>query len=133
VINVDDIATLARGLCGSSPNEARIRCAIGRAYYAAYHCCLSAAAKWCGPLTQDEEKGKGSHEKLYYRLQHHGKKQEMGADLRSIAEEAKKLRFHRTQADYELNIQITQNDLSRSIKHMQNVLDQFSDLESKDC
>jgi hypothetical protein len=121
MIGVDDIEKLARTLCGDTAPEARIRCAIGRAYYAAYHYAKVAADTWCGQLTEAEEAGKGSHEKLYLRLRDHSKDEKNDAALRQLAEEAKKARTLRHDADYALDKSITRKDLDRTIHYMSNV------------
>lgn len=128
MIEIKDIADLARKLCAPAANESRIRCAIGRAYYAAYHYCLSAADAWCTQLRPEEEEGKGKHEKLYDRLQGHSKKQELDKELRLIAEDAKKLRTLRVGADYDLSKDYSMRDLTRGLGFLKQVEDRFANL-----
>lgn len=125
MITISDMAVLARSMQGPLANEARLRCAIGRAYYSAFHCCVQAADQWCGNLTQKEEENKGTHEKLYTRLENHSKHKECDAELSFLAEEAKKLRNLRTTADYKLASTINNKDVLRSFQYMDNVHGSF--------
>lgn len=116
-----DIAKLARNLCGQIADETRIRCAVGRSYYAAFHFCQGAAEAWCTPLTSDEKRDAGSHDQLYARLQGHSKVSKIDESLRLMAEQAKKLRVLRVTADYHLDKSVTSVDLQRGLVYMQQV------------
>jgi hypothetical protein len=113
VISPDDFAKLSRSLASSLPNEPRLRCALGRAYYAAYHYCLKCADTYCGELTPAEAKDQGLHSKLYLRLEGHSKSIALDSQLRTIASHAKELRNLRVRSDYHLdNDTLTERDLS---------------------
>jgi len=132
VITVSDLAQLARNIAGPLADETRLRCAIGRAYYSAFHNCDQAANKWCGDLTPVErDKYKGAHIQLYFRLENHNSSdKQMDAELSFLAEEAKKLRNLRASADYELTETIIRRDVDRSFAYMQNVQDSFNKLST---
>lgn len=129
MITFEELEKFARSLESPVANEVKQRCAISRAYYAAFHRCNLAADKWCGVLTADEEKNKGEHEKLYTRLQDHSKLISLDVELRVLAEEAKKLRTLRTTADYHLDKDITAKDVTRSFHHMGTVKNSFEKLD----
>lgn len=121
MIKPDDIAKLARGLCGQLADETRIRCAVSRSYYAAFHHCQMAADQWCAPLTAAEEQDKGKHERLYARMQGHSKVPQLDAGLRTMAEQAKKLRNLRVTSDYDLSANVTKVDLDRGLTILRQV------------
>lgn len=130
MITLDELEKFARSLNDSLATEVKLRCAISRAYYVAFHRCNLAAENWCGPLTSDEEKNKGKHEKLYTRLQEHCKHSYLDDELRFMAEEAKKLRTLRTTADYHLDRDITQRDVTRGLACLGTVNGSFRKLEA---
>ena len=122
----EDFAKLARSLVGPLGEEPRIRCALGRAYYAAYHHCLACANSFCGELTKEEAEKKGNHEKLYLRLESHSKDPKLDEPLRTIADYAKKLRNLRVRADYHLiDDTLTTRDLKDGIRLLGNVEDTY--------
>lgn len=133
MITVLDLAKLARNMAGPLADETRLRCAIGRAYYSAFHNCGQAANRWCGNLTPDEKKNKGSHEQLYFRLENHSSHKQMDEELSILAEEAKKLRNYRVKSDYELTDTIIRKDVDRSFAYMQNVQKSFDKLSMLDA
>lgn len=112
MISPVDFAKLSRELVGSIPTEVRVRCAIGRAYYAAYHYCLKCANVHCGELTTEEANNKGLHMKLYLRLEGHSKDAQYDTQLRTLSSQAKKLRDLRVRSDYHLDDDLTDRDLS---------------------
>lgn len=128
MITPEDIAKLARNLAGQLADETRVRCAIGRSYYAAFHYCRCAAGNWCDPLPPNEKQGRGEHEKLYARLQGHSKISGLDAGLRTIAEQAKKLRNLRVDADYHLNKTMNTKDLTRSLAYLSQIEKEFASL-----
>lgn len=121
MIKADDIAQLARVLVTDTANEARIRCAVSRAYYAAFHYCDFAATSWCNPLPAADKKDKGEHAQLYLQLQTCCKDTSLEKDLKLMVAEAKKLRDLRIQSDYELNDTVDQKVFGRSIHLMSQV------------
>jgi len=126
VIEASDYAKLARNLVGSLPTETRIRCALGRAYYAVYHYCLECASTYCGELTAEEAKDQGLHSKLYLRLEGHSKTQELDVQLRTIADYAKKLRNLRVRSDYHLVDQtLTERDLIDGLRLLTNIESEY--------
>lgn len=129
MITLDELERFARSLESPLSTEVKLRCAISRAYYVAFHRCKAAAENWCGGLTAEEEKNKGKHEKLYTRLQEHSKHSCLDDELRFIAEEAKKLRALRTTADYHLDKDVTARDVTRGFAHLGTVNCSFSKLE----
>ena len=118
MIKADDIAQLARGLVTDTANEARIRCGVSRAYYAAFHYCNFAATSWCNPLPTADKKDKGEHAQLYLQLQTCCKDASLDKDLKLMVAEAKKLRDLRIQSDYRLNETVDQKVFGRSIHLM---------------
>jgi hypothetical protein len=118
LIKADDIAQLARVLVTETANEARIRCAVSRAYYAAFHYCDFAATSWCNPLPAADKKDKGEHAQLYLQLQTCCKDASLEKDLKLMVVEAKKLRDLRIQSDYELTDTVDQKVFGRSIHLM---------------
>lgn len=121
MIRPEQMAGLARNLGGQLADETKIRCAIGRGYYAVYHYCKDIADRFCAPLASGEEKNKGEHEKLFARLQGHSKQQDLDQNLRVLAEEAKKLRALRVTADYHLSDDVTPRELARGLSHLTRV------------
>jgi hypothetical protein len=128
MITPQDLAELSRSLVGSVTPEVRIRCAISRSYYAAYHFCNLAANNWCNDLSPGEDTNKGAHEKLYARLQNHSKFSALDNDLRLIAQHAKKLRDFRIKADYHLDDTVTQKDHTRGLVWMVEIQKKFEQL-----
>ena len=131
MITPDDLVDLVIDLRATALDEPRIRCAIGRAYYAAYHYCLHAANNWCGPLALYERVNKGTHEQLYLRLQGHSKFASLDTDLRTIAEHAKKLRNLRVTCDYHLERDVNTKDLDRGVQYMRRVQIGFEQIRTK--
>lgn len=122
MIAAADFATLARNLVGSLPTEPRIRCALGRAYYAGFHYCLECASVHCGELTIEEAKNQGTHSKLYLRLEGHSKNAALDVQLRTIADYAKKLRDLRVRSDYHLdNDTLTSRELKHGLQLLTNI------------
>ena len=121
MIKADDIAQLARVLVTDTANEARIRCGVSRAYYAAFHYCDFAATAWCNPLPVAGKKDKGEHAQLYLQLQTCFKDARLEKDLKLMVAEARKLRDLRTQSDYKLNDTVDKKTHIRSLHLMSQV------------
>lgn len=129
MITADDFAKLSRNIVGSLPTESKIRCAIGRAYYAVYHYCQSCATAYCGELTPDEVKDQGKHSRLYLRLEHHSKDPKLDVQLRTIASHAKKLRDLRVRSDYHLDSDtLTNRDLLDGHRLLKGVEEEYKSL-----
>jgi len=122
MVTAEDFAKLARSLVNETSPEIRIRCAISRAYYAAYHFCEDAANKFCAPLTTEEkDKAKGSHDALFIRLRDKSQDASKTSDLKFIAEEAKKIRNYRVDADYKLGKTITKKNFEFCLQKLHNI------------
>ncbi len=121
MIQIDDIESLARNLVTSTANEAKVRCAISRAYYAAFHHCKNAAKLWCRTLTESEKLHKGEHSKIYAQLEECSIHREKAENLKLMAAEAKKLKILRITADYQLEKNVGSQDHLRSLQHMNKV------------
>lgn len=129
MILAEDFSKLARTLVGSLPTEPRVRCAIGRAYYAAYHYCLTCANAYCGELTAEEARDQGKHSKLYIRLDGHSKDPKLDVQLRTIATHAKKLRDLRVRSDYHLiDDTLTDRDLLDGLRLLGNVEQEYKSM-----
>lgn len=136
MVNADDIAKLARELATPMANEARIRCSVSRAYYAAFHYCDLAANTWCKPLSKDDEKDRQTHQQLYHRLENFSIDKTTEKDLQAMSQEAKNLRSLRVQADYYLNEKLDQKTIARSLNYMSQVklyLDSIKKVTTKDA
>ncbi len=129
MITADDIADLARNLVTDTANEARIRCAVSRAYYAAFHYCKTAANKWCNPLPETDKKNRGEHAQLYYQLNNHSKDASKENSLRTLAAEAGKLKDLRVQSDYYLDAAVDQKIFARSLHIMNQVKNSLDSLK----
>lgn len=127
MIKADDIAQLARTLVTDTANETRIRCGVGRAYYAAYHYCDIAAKSWCNSLPDADKKDKGEHAQLYLQMQTCCKDASLQNDLKLMVAEARKLRDLRVQSDYHLNDTVDQKVFGRSI-HLMSQVKSYLDL-----
>lgn len=126
MIAADDYAKLARNLAGQLMQEPRIRCALGRAYYAVYHYCQECANVHCGQLTTQEAEHQTSHTKLYLRLSNHSKTPTLDVKLRTIAEDAKKLRDLRVRSDYHLmDDTLTSRDLTYGLQLLTNIESEY--------
>lgn len=121
MITANDIAQLARDLNLPTANEARIRCSVSRAYYAAYHYCDQAANTWCNPLPEAEKKDRPTHAQLYLRLEKFSKDKVTEKELQAMAKEAKNLRLLRVKADYNLTDSLDQKTVTRSLSYMSQV------------
>lgn len=129
MIQIDDIESLARNLVTDTASEARLRCAISRAYYAAFHHCKSAANKWCRALTEPEKLHKGEHSKIYAQLEACSNHREKAENLKLMAAEAQKLKILRITADYQLEKNIDNKDHLRSLQYMNKVKDYLSGIK----
>lgn len=121
MITADDIADLARNLVTDTAKEARIRCGVSRAYYAAFHYCKAAADTWCNSLPETDKKDRGEHAQLYHQLKNHSKDASKETHLRTMAAEAGKLKDLRVESDYYLSATVDQKTFIRSTHHMSNV------------
>ena len=91
--------------------EARRRTVIGRAYYAAYHALLSAAAREGYRYGRENGRAPGSHENLIEWAIHHG-------DSKSLTQGAvalRRLKNQRAKADYHLNVTVSPGDAQTSL------------------
>jgi len=130
LIQIDDIELLARTLVNDTANEARLRCAVSRAYYAAFHRCKSAADLWCRDLTESEKENKGEHSKVYAQLEDCSADLDKAENLKLMAAEAKKLKMLRITADYKLDKSVDNKDHLRSLQHMNKVKEYFAAINS---
>lgn len=131
MIRADDFAKLSRNLVGSLPTETRIRCAIGRAYYAVFHYCQKCADQYCGELTAQEKQDQGKHSRLYLRLEGHSKYPALDAHLRTLAVEAKKLRDLRVRSDYHLETDtLTDRELKDGHRLLAAVENEYKSIQS---
>ena len=121
MITADDIADLARNLNTEIANEARVRCGMSRAYYAAFHYCKVAANTWCHPLPVADKENRGEHAQLYHQLKNHSKDVSKEINLRTMAAEAGKLKDLRVISDYDLATTVNKRDLERGLHHMSKV------------
>lgn len=119
MITPEQLLVYARKLVGEFTPEVQLRSSISRAYYSAYHYCKLAADKYCDNLSPGEkEKIKGGeHKRLYIRMEKKCREAAVSEKLRTMAEQAKKLRDLRTKADYELGINIVPGEAERSFKY----------------
>ena len=106
-----DIFQVAKELADSS-NEAKIRASIGRSYYCAFHSCLldleiTDTKQWTGG-------NGGVHEKVIGEYKFGGDK--------AIAYILQNIKSKRHLADYNLNIDINQDDAKSSIELVENLL-----------
>lgn len=115
MITADDIADLARNLVTDTAKEARIRCGVSRAYYAAFHYCKTAANTWCNPIPDADKKKGRSHDQLFLQLKSHSKDTSKIKSLQTMAAEAEKLRDLRVASDYELGATVDKKDFERSL------------------
>ena len=129
MITADDIADLARNLVTDTANEARIRCGVSRAYYAAFHYCKTAAATSCYPLPETDKKDRGEHAQLYHQLKNKSKETSKETHLRTMAAEAGKLTDLRVESDYYLSKTVDQKTFARSLHHMKQVKSSLDSLE----
>lgn len=131
MISADDFAKLSRNLVGTIPTETRIRCAIGRAYYAVFHYCQKCADTYCGELTAQEKKDQGKHSRLYLRLEGHSKHLALDTHLRTLASEAKKLRDLRVRSDYHLeNDTLTERELRDGLRLLTAIEAEYKSIQS---
>lgn len=129
MITADDIADLARNLVTETAKEARIRCGVSRAYYAAFHYCRTAANTWCNPLTKADKKGRGEHAQLYHQLKNYSKDALKVISLRTMAAEAGKLKDLRVESDYKLGLTVNQKTFARSLHIMNQVKSSLDSLK----
>lgn len=121
MIKIEDLEQLARDLINDRSKEVKFRCAISRAYYAAYHYCREAADSWCEPLPENQKTDKGEHAKLFLRLKTCSKEKAKSENLKLMALEAEKLRNFRLTADYDLLNNKISSEYSRSLHLMAQV------------
>lgn len=111
-INCEDIYCCAEKLANNASCEVEYRNAIGRAYYFAFHHAKSFHNQLSEPGRAPDENTHGSHESLIYRLTHPTVKEaEQKNNSKKIGYMLQGMKFWRTQADYELDSTITQDDL----------------------
>lgn len=136
MVSAKEIATYARNIVGQIANETRLRNGVGRAYYAAFHYCQTAADSWCYDLSPQEidaldPRQKGVHSILYFRLKTKCRFTEIDKDLKFLASEAQKLKDLRTDADYYLNRVVNMDSYNRSLHHLNIVETTITELPSK--
>lgn len=129
MITADDIADLARNLVTDTAKEARIRCGVSRAYYAAFHYCRTAANKWCNPIPEADKKKGRSHDQLFLQLKNHSKDTSKIKNLQTMAAEAEKLRVLRVESDYYLSATVDQKTFIRSLHIMSQVKNSLDSLK----
>jgi len=116
MIDPSDLIKFARELYGPSANEVRLRGAISRAYYGAYHYCDQIADKYCGELSEsDLAREKGMHIQLFVRMDRYCDDVAVVEDVRILGQQAKKLHYRRIKADYDLTGTIVGRDVNESL------------------
>lgn len=131
MIDPSDFESQARNIVGTNPTEVKMRTGISRAYYAAFHYCKLAANTWCNQLSEIEKKDKkGSHEQLFFQLQKPSNLTIVDDSLRNMAEQAKKLKTLRLDADYELSKTINNRDYTSALNFMSNVKKELEEAKS---
>lgn len=107
-----DLLTEAQALSADiTHSEARRRTVVSRAYYAAYHALLTAAAREGYRYGRENGRSPGSHENLIEWAIHH-------SDAKSLTQSAvalRRLKNQRTKADYRLTETVTFNDAQASL------------------
>jgi len=102
-----------------APSEFDYRNAASRAYYAAFHCCLS-LKHMCPNLSESELHG--SHDKLYAKFEQLGVAEPNSRELKQMAYMAKMMKSVRHTADYKVGEKFPPEDAIQQIKDAQKVL-----------
>lgn len=120
MIQAQDFLDFARSL--PRDNETDDRVCIGRAYYAAMHKALEYALK--SGYQYDRKEAGGTHSNLIFYFEREG-----GEALLVVAELLKKLKYQRTQADYNLGDHIYSDKPVLALKRAENIFNIFNELK----
>lgn len=125
-----DLRDYARSVSNNQlANETMMRAGISRAYYSAFHVCKEAARKYTN-MPADE--GGGTHERVYKRLQDNAVDKEYQENLSFLAAQARKIKFFRVKADYDLaNYAGSSKDLLRCIVDLKALIDEYDSLVAR--
>ncbi|MBF0384102.1 MAG: hypothetical protein HQL69_24070 [Magnetococcales bacterium] len=131
-----DFYTLAEKLCEQENNEAALRSAVSRAYYAAFLACRDKIIpeivfpEACG-------KGKGSHEQVFLKLKStitiigvESISQEMREDFIRLGGTLSATREFRRDADYELDEPYYPDNVNAAMKDSKKILNMVDNLVS---
>lgn len=120
MIQAQDFLDFARSLPRN--NETDDRVCIGRAYYAAMHKALEYAIK--NGYQYDRKEAGGTHSNLIFYFERQG-----GEALLVVAELLRKLKYQRTQADYNLGDHIYSDKPVLALKRAENIFNIFNELK----
>lgn len=115
-VTYQDILSLAQDLLRSASKETDYRNVIGRAYYAAYHCCLSFHSALPSP-GEKPPAFRGLHERLIYQLGNPtiDKSDPRCVSSKLLSQKLASLRNRRVTADYRLDLTSRQLDAQDAV------------------
>lgn len=127
--NTHDLITLAKSLRRDSVDEATLRCAVSRSYYAALH-----KADEVFPLRDPNARrvGEGTHEQIIARAQAHGNSVNPGrTSAQNVAKLLPKMKRLRVKADYHLDEDVNVQECDEAIQRAEYVINECDQIDKK--
>lgn len=104
MITVDELGAYGRNLVAADAPEVQLRNGAGRMYYAAFHRCRMVSEAHCNELPPDQIGNRGSHQKVYARLERHCRNVAISNHrLSLICQKAREMLELRVRADYHID------------------------------